>query len=875
MIPVTDNVQGAPTPRRRDLQALALALAALSSWLIHRHALWALLGFALSGLALAGARRGPGGIVDDLIPAVRARQSWEPWFLALLLGLGALSFAWRLGSIPEGANYSEGMLMVRSMTLAAQNNYVANDDGEISWPTLYHYQGALAAKFLGYTPTAYRLVSVVWAMLALVVFYFTVRLLFTPESAAVASLLWLAFHFNIHFARRYSPLVFLYIPPMLALACTILGLRRKQWWWFAGAGFAVGLAIHGYFPGRVMPVAFFALSVWLFFKRRSLGLDYRNILLAWLVFFVTAAPVINFAIRHPDVYNQYIKQWSNVSAEKAKETKGLAYVEVFRQQMKPYLLMFHVAGNSEYEEDDSYGRPVLDPVAGILFPLGFFFCVFYFWKGVPFYLLAVFWLGFLPGLYTKSGVPPFPRREILCFPAVFLMLALAVEELRLGLFYRLSVRRWLALGLLIGSGLLVREWRHYWIYTHSPGFRQFSNVACYYTGQEMRAHKDHRAVISESLLASSPSRPMLIPPDYPATGFSRAEETCVLPLGQDVLLVLGPYLEPVLPQLQKLYPNMDLKVYREKAYEDQAFLEQQMRDTIFQAFHADITNPSIILFRALIPAKDIEARNGWLFLSGDGSRVAPGDAGFVKAHAGAKLRLGTTVLADTPGQSVVARAPWPGWKAVIDGRPLALNKPTWIEGGLRFVELEGKVPAKADQALPFGFQNIHANGTPLGDKQLLAWRLDFGFRVDFLRGMGPDLDRPATYSGYWRFPAVRWNEDYKLVDYPARVRARATYVPAKSGLWEFRLAKPGGGNGRVTVDKKLVFVREGNGSLNSAAVELQAGKPVEFRVDYEMQLAVAQATAFLLQAKAPGSDHFEWMLGEEFKPLEGKPGRSK
>src|SRR5205814_649127 len=101
--------------------------------------------------------------------------------------------------------------------------------------------------------------------------------------------------------------------------------------------------------------------------------------------------------------------------------------------------------------------------------------------------------------------------------------------------------------------LLVVQWRHYWVYTHSPGFRRFTNAMGYYTGKELAAHPGMRTLASQSILQSSPSRMMLMPAGASMQEITRAEDFVFLGSGPDTMLLLAPYLEALIPTLQEVY----------------------------------------------------------------------------------------------------------------------------------------------------------------------------------------------------------------------------------------------------------------------------------------------------------------------------------
>jgi len=86
-----------------------------------------------------------------------------------------------------------------------------------------------------------------------------------------------------------------------------------------------------------------------------------------------------------------------------------------------------------------------------------------------------------------------------------------------------------------------------------------------------------------------------------------------------------------------------------------------------------------------------------------------------------------------------------------------------------------------------------------------------------------------------------------------------------------------GGNGKIFIDGKPCYAQsELYPDMEPQPVGLKAGKPVRFRVDYEMHLNVGPSTAFCLQVKAPGRNHFEDIDPHWFTPdRPGKVGQAR
>jgi hypothetical protein len=259
-----------------------------------------------------------------------------------------------------------------------------------------------------------------------------------------------------------------------------------------------------------------------------------------------------------------------------------------------------------------------------------------------------------------------------------------------------------------------------------------------------------------------------------------------------------------------------------------------------------------------VPAADIDARTGWLR---EGGAVLKDSDPESAASLGTGLeRLSGTVALDTRGTTITVSMPWKGWKARLDGKPIALNKPYFVAGNFRRIELEGRAPAGAKGGFP--------GAVMVGPTRIrpLAWRFERGLDVAWIRGMKPDWDRKADYHSTLLDPVLRFAEDYRLVDYPAQIRVTATFTPPTDGEWHLRLRYPGAGPGKVFLKGTVAVPNPEGGPGSEVMGTLKAGVPLPLRVNYEMQLSHAPATAFLLETKAPGDTAWHWIDAHTLRP---------
>ena len=173
--------------------------------------------------------------------------------------------------------------------------------------------------------------------------------------------------------------------------------------------------------------------------------------LMFLAFMVTAAPMLSFALAHPDDWNARVNQVGIIQSgwlarEPALSGKGT--VQILGEQFLRAAGAFHVFPDRAawYDAD----RPLLGFLSGVFALLGMAWAVAHLLDRRYFVVLLWFWSVIIAGgMLTES--PPSSQRLVIAIPAVALLVAIGLEQVVCLARRELDLdRKWgdLALGLL-------------------------------------------------------------------------------------------------------------------------------------------------------------------------------------------------------------------------------------------------------------------------------------------------------------------------------------------------------------------------------------------------------------------------------------------
>ncbi|MBI3973706.1 MAG: glycosyltransferase family 39 protein [Chloroflexi bacterium] len=377
-----------------------------------------------------------------IAPAGRPRLNLHTWWrrpatrvLVAVLGsivLVALGMrVWNLGGIPPtlgGDEGSQGLEALRILKGELRNPFTT---GWLGVPTMSFFFNTPTIAWLGNTIFALRLP---WALVGtatvLVVFWLVTRLHGLALGLMTAGML-ATYHYHIHFSRLGSNQIADPLFVALALLFLYRGCDRRSPLDWALCGVVVGVAQYSYAGARYTAVI--VAAVILLFAVRDRGRFWREHGRGALVMLgaalLTAAPMIQFALRSPNDYNTRLNQVGIIqSGWLARET------QLRHQGALPILLdqvqRAGLAFNAYPDRTAWYGspKPLFDFAPAALFLLGLGYATLRLADRRLFPMVAWWWGAVLLGGALTESPPSSMRLITLAPPAVFFV-ALAVLRL--------------------------------------------------------------------------------------------------------------------------------------------------------------------------------------------------------------------------------------------------------------------------------------------------------------------------------------------------------------------------------------------------------------------------------------------------------------
>ncbi|HLF27675.1 MAG TPA: glycosyltransferase family 39 protein [Anaerolineae bacterium] len=252
------------------------------------------------GLLLAAMARRPGSILRHW---VREHQA-DVLALTALTGLAAALRFTTLGELPSIIDGDEGLFGMAGLSVS---------DGGFQNPFgTYHGAGSLylhliagLMRLFGANMLGLRMAPAISGTLAVPAVYLLGRELGGRRVALVAALVVAVSHFHVHFSRIVSVT---YLQGTffntLALYLLISGLRRDSAPRLMLSGLVIGVYFLLYLDARMMigVMAMIVLALALI-DRALIARNARRLLLLVGVFLIVAAPMLLWAVRHPEEFN--------------------------------------------------------------------------------------------------------------------------------------------------------------------------------------------------------------------------------------------------------------------------------------------------------------------------------------------------------------------------------------------------------------------------------------------------------------------------------------------------------------------------------------------------------------------------------------------
>lgn len=374
-------------------------------------------------------------------PVRRPREDWGLWWevnrdrvlVLLLIVLGAaLLRLFRLGEIPMvlgGDEGSQGLEAVKVIRGQIRNPFTTGWQG---MPAISFYYNSLGIRLLGQTIAGVRLP---WAIAGiasvLTTFWLVTRLRGLTLGLMTATLL-AGYAYSIHFARLGANNI---ADPLFAGGALLFLIRARDRnspldWMLAGVTAA---AAQYFYPGaRLIPLLLAACLAFFFWSDRLRRTRWTDLTGGALIlgggYLVTAAPILQYAVRFPDDYNARLNQvgilqsgWlANEVAQRGSVVVVLA--EQFARAMLSYNLF--------PDRTVWFGspEPLMSGLWAVLFGLGFLYAIFRLLTGGDerLFPMVAWWLGaiLLGGMLTES--PPSTARLVVSAPPACFFVALAL-----------------------------------------------------------------------------------------------------------------------------------------------------------------------------------------------------------------------------------------------------------------------------------------------------------------------------------------------------------------------------------------------------------------------------------------------------------------
>jgi 4-amino-4-deoxy-L-arabinose transferase-like glycosyltransferase len=797
-------------------------------------------------------------------------QKWEPWFLFVLFAVSAFIRLYELRNIPQVGNGGEGLIWSICTGLAANGAaYVPHVGGGTDWPTMTYYIGIAFAKVFGWNIETFRASSAIFGILSILAFYFLVRRLTSPFSAAITALMYTIFIPHLAMSRQFIPVFpLLFLPHIICIYFLITANKDPKWYLFLAAGLACGFSLQGYVPGRGIFLLFIGWFVLMAVTGKKIFYKPSNFFIFWGAFVIVASPVIVYALARPDQYWGYVH-----SVDPNVKSGGIGYIKTIFNSIPMYTGMFYTKNAFDVVQHYPY-KPLFDPVLATLFSAGFFMFVYSFWKPVSSIVLIMFLGGMIPALLGRGcPIQPDTQRALLTYPFIFLICAFAFERVRR--VYAGHAGK-LLYAVLITAGIAASLWNFqrgivdYFI-TFAQCPRALVNVShnLYLMGERMRKHPDADMYLTPFYVGSD-SFIIFTLPGKQINVRTHPDEMLALKREHDSLLFIGPFFENTTDIFRACFPNCVTEVVREKKemMKDASYtimpLEQSVR------MHTDEFAPFVYDVSIFVPKSDTADFQTMLYLShsGKSERIKVfGKSDFGEKYHGERVGLNGAVIVPEDGYYKNSTVPlvfkngWKGWKFVFDGKEEGFGRPLQADGGIHFFSISGGVPDDAKGDLPLsvtrGAEDFVADG------RVVAIKEPFGARI--FDTPGPDsFDKPYTYSHRLMSPNYRMYDGLSMDLTFSRVEKAWLTVPVTG---EYEIKNNIYNRFQIKVDGTVVFDNMKQAAVaTTRKIWLTAEKPVRFQLLQICEGVPSYYRVSSLYIKGPGMDDFILAPADWFSP---------
>ena len=353
----------------------------------------------------------------------------------LILALAVFMRFFRFDSMPFGAWYDEAYIGMIARNILSNPNYRPIYVTGYDHPLHFYGLVALAFKFFGDSISSIRLVTVLFGLATVVLAFLIGREAFSNRFGLIYAFLFAISRWHVTFSRFGVYTITLPFFEMLTIWLLLRARRTHQIHDFLWAGLAFGYSLNFYIGIRLfVPVMLLYIAFWIIAAlRRSEKLESTSTpswptLLSGLVALSLAAwfaiaPIAQYALTHPDVFWSRTSQVSIFSFRDESDLPTALYSNTIK-----HLLMFNYIGDANGRHNLS-GEPMLDPVTGMLFILGFALACSRIRQPTYSLFLILFAFNLLGGILTVDYEAPQSNRAFGTISAALFFAAVSVDTI--------------------------------------------------------------------------------------------------------------------------------------------------------------------------------------------------------------------------------------------------------------------------------------------------------------------------------------------------------------------------------------------------------------------------------------------------------------
>ena len=352
--------------------------------------------------------------------------------------LGLFLRTWRINQTPPGVYPDEAV--------NGEDALHALETGQFQWfyPANQGREGlfmnlvALCFKLFSVSVLTLKLPAIIFGTLTIWGIFLIAKELFNERVGLISAFLTAVSFWTINFSRisfRANMLPFVLV---FSFYFVFRALRTKKLSDFAIGGFIFGIGIHTYIAWRIAPLILVFLLISLILSQKKFWKEYwKGILTFSLLCIVAAAPMLWTFHSHPEYFES---RSDSISVLSPKMNEGHP-IQALAKSFMLSLIKYNFWGDQNWRHNFP-PYPILDPLTGVAFLFGFFYCLYRLIKLLQFrihgirnndlniyvFLVGWFFIMLAPEFMTAEGLPH-ALRSIGTSSAVFIMAAIALDKL--------------------------------------------------------------------------------------------------------------------------------------------------------------------------------------------------------------------------------------------------------------------------------------------------------------------------------------------------------------------------------------------------------------------------------------------------------------